>query len=72
MADYIYNCPDMVHLIRVLICYYSNLESIYYNLVIQIFLYLFETLDLGITFIANSEDDLIRCINSNYTKLINS
>lgn len=54
----------------VLSCYCSNLGLTHYNLVIQIFRYLFGTLDLGITFTANSKNNLVGYTDFNYAELI--
>lgn len=51
--------------------YFSNLGLINCSLVVQIFYYLFGTLDLRITFKANSNDKLISYNNSDYVALVN-
>lgn len=58
---------DIIYLVGVLSCYYSNLRPTHCNLIIQIFRYLFKTLDLVITFTANLKDDLVDYTDSNYT-----
>lgn len=43
-------------------CTYSGL--LHYNLIVQIFWYLAETLELGITFRSDAIDELVRYTNS--------
>ena len=52
--------------------YYSNLRPTYFLLVVQVFCYLFGTLDFKITFQINSSNELVGYINSDYIKLIDS
>lgn len=55
---------------RVLSCYYSNLDLTHYNLVLQIFRYLSKTFDFKITFTAKSEDNLVGYTDLNYAGFI--
>ena len=66
----VHTCPDIAYSVGVLICYCSNLGPTYCNLVIQIFRYLSRALDLGITFMANSENDLVGYTDSDYAGLL--
>lgn len=70
LAIYIY--LDIAYSIEILSFYCSNSEPTYCNLIIQIFRYLFRTLDLKINFIANSEDDLVGYTEFNYAGFIDS
>ncbi len=54
----------------VLRCYCSNLGPTYCNLVVQVFRYLSATLELGITFNTNSENDLVSYKDSDYARLV--
>ena len=62
--------PDIAYSVGVLSRYCSNPGPTHCNLVIQIFRYLSGTLDLKITFTANSEDDLVGYTDSDYAGLI--
>ncbi len=68
----IYTCPDIPYLVGILSWYCSNPRSTYCNLVIQIFRYLFRTLDLGITFITNPKDKHVDYTDFDYVELIDS
>ncbi len=52
--------------------YYSSPGPTHCNLIIQIFRYLSGTLDLGIIFTADSEDELVGYTDSDYAGLIDS
>lgn len=66
----VYTCPDIAYSVEILSYYYSNLGPAHCNLVIQIFRYLFRTLELKITFIADLENNLVGYKDFNYAKLI--
>lgn len=70
MWPVVYTCLDIVYLVEVLNFYCNNPGLIYCNLVIQIFRYLSKTLDFGIIFTSNLEDDLVDYINFDYTRFI--
>ncbi len=53
-------------------CYCSNPGPTHYNLVVQVFRYLSATLGLGITFNANSENDVVSYTDSDYAGLVDS
>ena len=63
-------CPDIAFLVGLLSQYCSNRGYRDCNLVIQIFRYLSRTVDLGITFTADSEDELIGYSDSDDAGLI--
>ena len=65
----VHTSPDIAYLIGVLSRYCSSQGPTHFNLVIQIFRYLSGTLDLGITFTANSEDGLVGYTDSDYEGL---
>ena len=62
--------PDIAYSVGVLSRYCSNPGPTHCNLVIQIFRYLSGTLDLGITFTADSKDELVGYTDSDYAGLI--
>ena len=62
--------PDIAYSVGVLSRYCSNPGPTHCNLVIQIFRYLSETLNLGITFTSDSEDELVGYTDSDYARLI--
>ncbi len=62
--------PDIAYSVGVLIRYCSNPGPMHCNLVILIFRYLSRTLDLGITFTSDSEDELVGYTDSDYAGLI--
>ena len=62
--------PDIAYSVGVLSRYCSNPGPTHCNLVIQIFRYLSGTLDLGITFTADSENDLVGYTDSDYAGLL--
>ncbi len=64
--------PNIAYSVGVLSQYCINLKLTHCNLVIQIFRYMSGTLDLGITFTPNSEDELVGYTDSDYAKLIGS
>ena len=61
--------PDIAYSVRVLSRDCSIPGPTHCNLFIQIFRYLSGTLDPGITFTADSEDDLVGYIDSDYAGL---
>ena len=61
--------PDIAYSVGVLSRYCSNPGPTHCNLVIQIFRYLSGTLDLGIAFTADLEDDLVGYTDSDYVGL---
>ncbi len=61
--------PDISYSVRGLSWYCANPDPIYFNLVIQIFRYLAETLELGINFKSNVTDELVRYIDSDWAWL---
>lgn len=67
----VYTCPDIAYSVGVFSRYCNNLRPTYCNLVIQIFRYLSKTFDLGITFNANPENNLVDYTDFDYTGLIN-
>lgn len=62
---------DNVYLIKLISCYYSNPRSIYFLLLVQVFHYFYNIFDLGITFYANTSDELISYTNFDYASLVN-
>ncbi len=62
--------PDIAYSAGVLYQYCSNPGPTNCNLVIQIFRFLSGTLDLGITFTADSEDELVGYTDSDYAGFI--
>lgn len=70
MLPAIHTRPDIAYSMGVLSWYYSNPGLTHYNLVIQIFRYLFGTFDLGSTFIANSKGELVSYTDFDYARLI--
>ncbi len=66
----VYTRPDTAYSVGVLSRYCSNPGSTNCNLVIQIFRYLSKNFDLGITFTADSENELVGYTDSDYTRLI--
>lgn len=66
----VYICLDIAYLVKILNCYYSNLEITHCNLIISIFRYLLKIFDIEIIFIINSKNNLINYIDFNYIKLI--
>ena len=66
----LYTRPDIAYALGVLNRYYSDPGPTNCNQVIQIFRYLFGTLDLGITFTADSKDELVGYTDSNYAGFI--
>ncbi len=63
-------CPDIAYSVGVLSCYCSNPGPTHCNLVVQVFWYLSSTSGLGITFNANSENDLVGYTDSDYEGLV--
>ncbi len=61
---------DIAYSLGILSCYFSNSGPTNCNLVVQVFRYLFSTLGLGITFNANSKDDLVGYTDSDYAGLV--
>ena len=61
--------PDIAYSVGVVSRYYSNPGPTNCNIVIQIFRYLSKTLDLGIAFTADLEDDLVVYTDSDYAEL---
>lgn len=72
MGPIIYTRPDITYEIKILIWYYNHPRSMHCSLVVQIFRYFSNFLDLKITFKANSSDKLIGYSNFDYIGLINS
>ncbi len=70
MAGRSYTRLDTAYSIRVLSRYCSNPGPTHCSLVVQVFCYLFGTLDLEITFQADSSDKLVGCTDSDYTILV--
>ncbi len=64
--------PNIAYSLGVLSQYCINLRFTHCNLVIQMFRYMSGTLDLGITFTPNSEDEPVGYTDSDYAKLIDS
>lgn len=63
--------PDIAYLVEILSQYCGNLRPIYCLLIIQIFCYFANTLNLRITFQANSNNGLVGYINFDYVGLVN-
>ena len=67
---YIHTRPDISYSVGVLSRYCTNPRPTHCNLVKQIFRYFSGTLDLGLTFTADSEDDLVGYTDYDYGGLI--
>ncbi len=66
----VHSRPDIAYSMRILSRYCSNPGLTHCNLIIQIFRYLSGTFDLGITFTADPEDELVGYIDSDSAGLI--
>ncbi len=66
----VYTRPDIAYSVGVLSQYCSNPGPTNCSLVVQVFRYLFGTLDLGITFQADSIDKLVNYTDSDYAGLV--
>lgn len=66
----IYTCLNIAYIVGVLNGYSSNPEYKYYNLIIQLYRYLSKTLNLKITYITNSKNNLVDYVDSGYAELI--
>lgn len=70
LAVHVHTRPDIAYSVGVISRYCSNPGLACCNLVIQIFRYLSGTLDLGITFTADSGNDLVGYTDSDYAGLV--
>ncbi len=66
----VHACPDIAYSVRVLSRYSSNPRSTNCSLVVQVFRYLFGTLDLRITFQADSSYKLVSYSHSDHSSFV--
>ena len=63
---------DLIYLILILSCYLDNSDKEHLALLKTVFRYISETLDVKLTFINNTVNNLIKYTDANFIRAINS